>query len=73
MQASRTLRRWQLSSFGREQLEQVELLRFADLATDTMLLDWARELAPLMLDKHPDLAQRHIDRWLGTKAEYLKA
>ncbi|BEP37823.1 NAD(P)-dependent alcohol dehydrogenase [Variovorax sp. V59] len=25
MQASRTLRRWQLSSFGREQLEQVEL------------------------------------------------
>jgi len=26
-----------------------------------------------MLQKHPDLAQRHIDRWLGTKAEYLKA
>lgn len=49
------------------------LLRFADLSTDTMLLDWARELAPLMLDKHPELAQRHIDRWLGTKAEYLKA
>ncbi len=49
------------------------LLRFADLATDTLLLDWARELAPVMLRKHPDLAQRHIDRWLGTKAEYLKA
>jgi len=49
------------------------LLRFADLSTDTLLLDWARELAPVMLEKHPDLAQRHIDRWLGTKAEYLKA
>jgi ATP-dependent DNA helicase RecG len=49
------------------------LLRFADLATDTLLLDWARELAPVMLEKHPELAQRHIDRWLGTKAEYLKA
>ncbi|SEK71883.1 ATP-dependent DNA helicase RecG [Variovorax sp. YR750] len=49
------------------------LLRFADLTTDTLLLDWARELAPVMLRKHPDLAQRHIDRWLGTKAEYLKA
>lgn len=49
------------------------LLRFADLTTDTLLLDWARELAPVMLQKHPALAQRHIDRWLGTKAEYLKA
>ncbi|WP_454905560.1 ATP-dependent DNA helicase RecG [Variovorax gossypii] len=49
------------------------LLRFADLTTDTLLLEWARELAPVMLQKHPDLAQRHIDRWLGTKAEYLKA
>ncbi|MGR4870624.1 ATP-dependent DNA helicase RecG [Variovorax sp. LARHSF232] len=49
------------------------LLRFADLATDTHLLDWARELAPRMLAEHPQLAQRHIDRWLGTRAEYLKA
>jgi ATP-dependent DNA helicase RecG len=49
------------------------LLRFADLSTDVLLLDWARELAPVMLKKHADLAQRHIDRWLGTKAEYLKA
>ncbi|MDM0115771.1 ATP-dependent DNA helicase RecG [Variovorax sp. J22R133] len=49
------------------------LLRFADLTTDTLLLDWARDLAPRMLAQHPALAQRHIDRWLGTKAEYLKA
>ena len=49
------------------------LLRFADLATDTLLLDWARELAPRMLADHPRLAQGHIDRWLGSRAEYLKA
>ena len=49
------------------------LLRFADLSTDVMLLDWARELAPRMLDQHPELAEKHVDRWLGSKAEYLKA
>ncbi|HEY2256372.1 MAG TPA: ATP-dependent DNA helicase RecG [Variovorax sp.] len=49
------------------------LLRFADLGTDLLLLDWARELAPRMLDRHPELAAEHIDRWLGSKAEYLKA
>jgi ATP-dependent DNA helicase RecG len=49
------------------------LLRFADLATDGALLDWAKALAPQMLDQYPDLAQRHLDRWLGGRAEYLKA
>ncbi len=49
------------------------LLRFADLATDTALLAWARALAPVMLDQYPDLAHRHILRWLGGKAEFLKA
>jgi len=49
------------------------LLRFADLATDTELLAWARALAPVMLDKCPELAHRHILRWLGGKAEFLKA
>ena len=49
------------------------LLRFADLTTDALLLDWARELAPLMLNQYRELAERHVDRWLGGKAEYLKA
>jgi ATP-dependent DNA helicase RecG len=49
------------------------LLRFADLETDSHLLDWARSLAPPMLDQHPQLAARHIGRWLGGKSEYLKA
>ncbi len=49
------------------------LLRFADLATDQALLDWARDLAPWMLSHSADLAQRHLDRWLGGKAEFLRA
>ncbi len=49
------------------------LLRFADLATDSALLDWARLAAPVLLDRHPELARKHVERWLGTRAEYLKA
>ncbi len=49
------------------------MLRFADLATDTLLLEWARETAPRMLDGHPGDARRHVGRWLGGKADYLKA
>jgi ATP-dependent DNA helicase RecG len=49
------------------------LLRFADLTIDAPLLEWARELAPAMLDRHPQLAERHVSRWLGGKSEYLKA
>jgi ATP-dependent DNA helicase RecG len=49
------------------------LLRFADLSADTALLDWARAAAPLLLDRHPELARRHVARWLGGKSEFLKA
>ncbi|SFF16938.1 ATP-dependent DNA helicase RecG [Paracidovorax wautersii] len=49
------------------------LLRFADLATDGLLLDWAREQAALMLDRYPELAERHVQRWLGGRSDYLKA
>ncbi|UCU94895.1 ATP-dependent DNA helicase RecG [Hydrogenophaga taeniospiralis] len=49
------------------------MLRFADLATDGHLLDWARTAAAQMLQQHPAAAEKHIARWLGSKAEYLKA
>jgi ATP-dependent DNA helicase RecG len=49
------------------------LLRFADLQLDTALLEWARGLAPLMLDEHPDLAHKHMARWFGGKSDFLKA
>ncbi|MDH1902615.1 ATP-dependent DNA helicase RecG [Comamonas aquatica] len=49
------------------------LLRFADLERDVALLEWARELAPTMLQHYPHLADLHIQRWLGAKSEFLKA
>ena len=49
------------------------LLRFADLETDTELLAWARAAAPVMLDRYGEMARRHVLRWLGGKAEFLKA
>ncbi|QXL83672.1 ATP-dependent DNA helicase RecG [Comamonas sp. NLF-1-9] len=49
------------------------MLRFADLATDGALLQWARDTAPRMLAEYPELASAHIARWLGGKSEYLKA
>jgi ATP-dependent DNA helicase RecG len=49
------------------------LLRFADLAEDNVLLQHARRIAPLLLEQHPDAAQRHVQRWLGAGAEFLKA
>lgn len=49
------------------------LLRFADLAVDADLLEQARTVAPVLLRDTPDIAQRHVERWLGGRAEFLKA
>jgi ATP-dependent DNA helicase RecG len=49
------------------------LLRFADLATDTALLEQARDLAPRLLARDPGAAQAQVERWLGSRAEFLKA
>jgi ATP-dependent DNA helicase RecG len=42
------------------------LLRFADLAQDGPLIEAARA-------EHPAAANAHIERWLASRAEYLKA
>jgi ATP-dependent DNA helicase RecG len=49
------------------------LLRFADLASDGPLIEAARALAPWLLAEHPAAASAHIERWLASRAEYLKA
>jgi ATP-dependent DNA helicase RecG len=49
------------------------LLRFADLSEDDALLQAARALASSLLRDHPAAAQAHVARWLGSKAEFLKA
>ena len=49
------------------------LLRFADLAEDNALLQHARRIAPVLLDRHAEAARQHVQRWLGAGAEFLKA
>ncbi|MFM2450014.1 MAG: ATP-dependent helicase RecG [Pseudomonadota bacterium] len=51
----------------------VPLLRFADLSEDLALVKQARHAAEQLLDHHPDAAQKHLARWRGVRAEYLKA
>jgi len=49
------------------------MLRFADVLEDARLLDWARRLAPVLIDEHAVLAEQHVQRWMGCKSDYLKA
>ncbi len=49
------------------------LLRFADLAEDSALLQQARRTAQALITQHPDAAQAHVARWLDSRAEFLKA
>jgi ATP-dependent DNA helicase RecG len=49
------------------------LLRFADIVRDAELLDAACAAAERLLDEHPDAADRHLERWLGGRADFLKA
>jgi len=51
----------------------VPLLRYADLEMDGDLVEMAREVAEEMLTQHPDLAERHLKRWLGSREELLKS
>ncbi len=49
------------------------LLRFADLNQDADLIEPARKAAELLLRDHSDVAERHLGRWLGGRADFLKA
>jgi len=49
------------------------LLRFADLQQDSALLSAARALAPRLLHEYPEAAAAHVQRWLGSGAEFMKA
>jgi ATP-dependent DNA helicase RecG len=49
------------------------LLRFADPILDEALVAAARDAALRLLDGDPEAAGRHIERWLGGRADYLNA
>ncbi|MGC2520590.1 MAG: ATP-dependent DNA helicase RecG [Burkholderiales bacterium] len=51
----------------------VPLLRFADLNEDADLIEAARVTAQSLLADHAEAAERHLERWLGDRADFLKA
>jgi ATP-dependent DNA helicase RecG len=51
----------------------VPLLRFADLERDADMIEPAREAAEWLLEKHPEAAAAHLARWLGARAEFIRA
>jgi ATP-dependent DNA helicase RecG len=51
----------------------VPLLRFADLERDAELIERARDAAERMLEAYPEEAARHLARWLGSKADFIRA
>ncbi|MBM2882853.1 ATP-dependent DNA helicase RecG [Chromobacterium phragmitis] len=49
------------------------MLRFADLEQDQALLEAARDLAPILLERWPQAAEAHLERWLAGREQFLKA
>jgi ATP-dependent DNA helicase RecG len=49
------------------------ILRFVDLQRDAWLIELAQKAAERLLVEHADLVERHLERWLGSRAEFLKA
>ena len=49
------------------------MLRFVDLQRDAWLIELAQQAAERLLEEHADLVERHLERWLGSRAEFLKA
>jgi ATP-dependent DNA helicase RecG len=56
-----------------ERQSGMPLLRYADLEKDEPLAQKAREAAELLLDKDPQAARRHVDRWLASRHDYSRA
>jgi ATP-dependent DNA helicase RecG len=48
------------------------MLRFADLETDTWLIETARDIAQKLLQTDPATVAAHLQRWLGAREDYLK-
>jgi len=49
----------------------VPMLRFADVSEDVNLLNGARAVADEMLRDFPEAAQKHLQRWMANKHDYL--
>jgi ATP-dependent DNA helicase RecG len=48
------------------------LLRFADLERDQALIAAAREAAAPLLERQPEAARAHVERWLSARQEFAR-
>ena len=49
-----------------------ELLRYADLQSDSGIVEQAREAAAQMLDAYPEHVARHLQRWMRGRQDLLR-
>lgn len=49
------------------------MLRFVDLQRDAWLIELAQQAADSLLAENAMLVERHLERWLGSRTEFLKA
>jgi ATP-dependent DNA helicase RecG len=49
------------------------MLRFVDLQRDAWLVELGKDVAHDLLENYPEIAMKHLQRWLGARADYLKA
>jgi ATP-dependent DNA helicase RecG len=49
------------------------MLRFVDLQNEHDLIEKTKELSVQLLNQYPEISQKHLERWLGHRADFLKA
>src|SRR5690554_7243270 len=50
-----------------------ELLRYADLQSDSAIVEEAREAAAWMMQNHPDSVRKHLQRWMRGREDLLRS
>ncbi|TXI09841.1 MAG: ATP-dependent DNA helicase RecG [Polynucleobacter sp.] len=49
------------------------MLRFVDLQNEHDLIEKTKELSSQLMLHYPEVSKKHLDRWLGHRADFLKA
>jgi len=49
------------------------MLRFIDLQNEHDLIEKTKELSAQLISQYPEISQKHLERWLGHRADFLKA
>ena len=49
------------------------MLRFVDLQNEHDLIEKTKELSSQLMIHYPEVSKKHLDRWLGHRADFLKA